>query len=248
MEQIFDLFFVIIFIYLIPLGLFIKYSNPYLKNYITIPISILYIILSFFTINYNYMPFILVVFTLYFIRKSSFARENYLYDTDDYYRYNFTIKSFDSLDGIKLVGMTLLVTLSISYITQIIFNYFNIPINEQEIVKLLRELSLVKFIELAVSGLLIAPVIEEFVFRWFLFSKLLKRRMNIIIAAIISSFIFSAGHLTLAGFLPIFSLALINCYIIEKKGFWYAVFNHFFFNFISFFSIFVQRFGNNFIR
>jgi uncharacterized protein len=248
MEQIFDLFFVIIFIYLIPLGLFIKYSNPYLKNYITIPVSILYIVLSFFTINYNYMPFILVVFTLYFIRKSSFARENYLYDTDDYYRYNFSIKSFDSLDGIKLVGMTLLVTLSISYITQIIFNYFNIPINEQEIVKLLRELSLTKFIELAVSGLLIAPVIEEFVFRWFLFSKLLKGRMNIIIAAIISSFIFSAGHLTLAGFLPIFSLALINCYIIEKKGFWYAVFNHFFFNFISFFSIFIQRFGNNFIR
>lgn len=248
MEQIFDLIFVIVFIYLVPLGLFIRYSNPYLKTYITIPLSILYVILSFFTINYNYMPFILTIFTIYFLRKSSFTRDNYLYETDDYIRYNFSLKSFDSLEGIKFAGVTLVVTIGISYLVQIIFSHFNIPIDEQQIVKLLKQLSLANFIMLTISGLLVAPIVEELVFRWFLFSKLLKNRFNVVLAAIISSIIFSAGHLTLAGFLPIFSLAMINCYVIEKKGFWYAVFNHFFFNFLSFFSLFVQRFGGNLIK
>jgi len=248
MEQIFDLIFVILFIYLVPLGLFIRYSNPYLKNYITIPLSILYVILSFFTINYNYMPFILVIFTIYFIRKSSFERDNYLYEANDYSRYNFSLKGFDTLEGIKFAGITLVVTIGISYLVQIVFKQLNIPIDEQEIVKLLKQLSLVNFIMLAVSGLLVAPVVEELVFRWFLFSKLLRNRFNVILAAVISSIIFSAGHMTLAGFLPIFALAMINCYVIEKKGFWYAVFNHFFFNFLSFFSLFVQRFGSNLIK
>ncbi|MDV3427779.1 MAG: CPBP family intramembrane metalloprotease, partial [Bacillota bacterium] len=184
----------------------------------------------------------------YFIRKSSFAKDNYLYEIDDYSRYNFSLRGFDSLEGIKFAGITLLVTIGISYLVQIVFKHFNIPIEEQEIVKLLKQLSLVNFIMLAVSGLLVAPIVEELVFRWFLFSKLLKHRLNVILAAVISSIIFSAGHLTLAGFLPIFALAMINCYIIEKKGYWYAVFNHFFFNFLSFFSLFIQRFGSKLIK
>jgi hypothetical protein len=94
--QIFDLIFVIIFIYLVPLGLFIKYSNPYLKNYITIPVSILYVILSFFTINFNYMPFILTVITIYFMKKSSSARNDYQYLPDDYSRYNSSGSSTNS--------------------------------------------------------------------------------------------------------------------------------------------------------
>lgn len=241
MEQIFDLIFVIIFIYLIPLGLFIKYSNPYLKNYITIPVSILYVILSFFTISFNYMPFILTLFTIFFMKKSSTAG-------DDYSKYNFSMKTFDSLEGIKFGGITLAATIGAGWLVQALFHYFNIPIDEQEIVKMLKQMSLFSFILLTVSGLLVAPVIEELVFRWFLFGKLLKSRINIIIAAIISSVIFSAGHLTLAGFLPIFTLAMINCYVIEKKGYWYAVFNHFFFNFLTFFSLFVQRFGSNLIK
>jgi len=194
------------------------------------------------------MPFILVILTIYFIRKSSFARDNYLNETNDYSRYNFSLKGFDSLEGIKFAGITLVTTIGISYLIQVVFSHFNIPIDEQEIVKVLKQLSLVNFIMLSISGLLIAPIVEELVFRWFLFSKLLKHRINVILAAIISSIIFSAGHLTLAGFLPIFALAMINCYIIEKKGFWYAVFNHFFFNFLSFFSLFVQRFGGNLIK
>lgn len=242
MKLYFEFSFVIIFIYLIPLFLFIKYSRKYLKNYLISIITIIYIALSVVTINFNFMPLVIVILTLYYLKKDSFLKES------DYEKYNFSLKRFDSVEGIKLAGITLLITIIVSLLVQTIFKALNIPMDEQDIIKALREIELWKFMVLAVSGLIVAPIIEEFIFRWFFFEKLLRGRINIVVAGIISSLIFAVGHLSLVGFFSIFVLAMINCYVIEKYGYWYAVFNHFFFNFLSFFAIFIQRFFPGMIK
>lgn len=79
---------------------------------------------------------------------------------------------------------------------------------------------------LAVEIALIAPIVEEFVFRFFLYDKLLVSKMPGYIAAIISAAVFSLVHFNVAGIPTFFGLGLFCAYIYEKKGYWGAVIAH----------------------
>ena len=64
---------------------------------------------------------------------------------------------------------------------------------------------------------IIGPIAEEIFFRGILY-PLLKKRVGIIIAAIVSSLFFSTMHMNLGLFLGVFVLGLLFTYLYEKTG------------------------------
>jgi len=196
---------------------------------IIIIISVIYMTASVFT--QNLLPFILVVFNIVYLH-----REN-----EDYERYNFNIKRFKFFKGLKYSFYSYFVTIVISAITLFVLSNFQIQFKEQEVVTWMVDMPLYKFIFAIPVAVIFAPVLEEFVFRWFFFERIFKKRLGIFYSAVLSSIIFAAIHYNLRAFPMIFWIGLFNCYLIERKGYWYAVFNHFVFNSVTIVVLLLQK-------
>jgi membrane protease YdiL (CAAX protease family) len=65
--------------------------------------------------------------------------------------------------------------------------------------------------------------------------------MGVYLAAFLSSTIFAVIHFSLNAFAVILWVGLYNCYLINKKGYWYAVFNHFVFNSITIAALLTEK-------
>ncbi|MBU5485397.1 CPBP family intramembrane metalloprotease [Clostridium sp. MSJ-11] len=193
-------------------------------------ISIIYLALSLFT--QNLLPFILVLICIKYIKEEW---------EDDYYSYGFNLNNFKLLKAIKYSIFSYICTMIIGMIALIIFDSFKISIKEQEVITRMTELPLKRYIINMPIIVIFAPVVEEFIFRWLFFEKIFKDRIGIYISAILTSLIFSMVHFNLMSFPSIFWIGLFNCYLIHKHGYWYAVFNHGFFNSISAFVLLFQK-------
>ncbi len=68
-----------------------------------------------------------------------------------------------------------------------------------------------------IPTVILAPLAEEMIFRGLLY-RLLKTRINIIWAMILSSVLFSMIHFSLLALLPLTLLAMLLCFIYEKFG------------------------------
>ena len=68
-----------------------------------------------------------------------------------------------------------------------------------------------------VLAVLVAPVIEEIVFRGFIYSAV-KKRTGVTLAIIVTSALFSLLHMSIFSFLPIFFLGIVLVYLYEKTG------------------------------
>jgi membrane protease YdiL (CAAX protease family) len=79
---------------------------------------------------------------------------------------------------------------------------------------------------LSIEIVLIAPIVEEFVFRFFLYGKLLVERMPKFMAALISAGLFTLLHFNVSGVPTFFGLGLLCVLMYEKKGYWGAVTAH----------------------
>ena len=64
---------------------------------------------------------------------------------------------------------------------------------------------------------LVAPVIEEIVFRGFIYSAV-RKRAGVVLAIIVTSALFSLLHMSIFSFLPIFFLGVALAYLYEKTG------------------------------
>jgi len=86
---------------------------------------------------------------------------------------------------------------------------------------------------LFLSGVIVAPIVEETFFRGFLFPAL-RQRIGWVWAMLTSSFVFSMMHLQLLGFLPIFllgcSLAFLRHY---SRSLWPPIIIHMFSNLVG---------------
>jgi membrane protease YdiL (CAAX protease family) len=185
-----------------------------------IAISIIYIAAAVYT--ENLMPFILVLFNL-----------AYMKGKDEYREYGFSLRGFSILEGIGCAVFSYLITIMVALGAMYVMNYFGIRQEEQEVVKWLTDLPL-KWFWIAVPVIvLFAPVVEEFIFRWFFYERLLKKKIGVIPGALLSSMIFALVHFNAAAFAMILWIGIYNCYLIDRKGYWYAVFNHMFFNSIT---------------
>jgi uncharacterized protein len=101
----------------------------------------------------------------------------------------------------------------------------------QEAVKLLQEAKdPLVVILMAVAAVIVAPLAEEVVFRGYLYPAA-KRFCGPVGAILFSSLVFAAAHGNVVALLPLFTLAVILCFLYELTGsIWACISVHFLFN------------------
>jgi membrane protease YdiL (CAAX protease family) len=189
-------------------------------------INILFIGLSMYT--QNIVPFIFVIINIVYMRF-----------TDDFYK--FDIKKFNIIDALRLAAISYLVVIIILLLQNAIENSLKIKLDQQEIVTNMTNMSLNKLVFMVPVVVIFAPVLEEFVFRWIFFEKIFKSRLGVLGAALLSSLMFSLVHFNINVFFIILWIGIYNCYLIHKKGYWYAVINHAVFNSVTMISLIYSK-------
>ena len=218
---------VFITVYIPPLLIFAKFWRKRRRsNLLLVLIGILYIVSSIFV--ENFVPFIFVLLNIRYIRCTSEFNE-------------LDIKNFKLIKALNLTAIFYIISIGISTIQTIILSNFKVQLEHQEIVTNMVNMPLKKFLIMIPIVIIFAPVLEEFVFRWLLFKKIFYGRMGVYLAAFLSSTIFAVIHFSLNAFAVILWVGLYNCYLINKKGYWYAVFNHFVFNSITIAALLTEK-------
>lgn len=118
--------------------------------------------------------------------------------------------------GIKYYLITLPFIMLAGFIVNLISSYYNMAPDVQDVVKwVLEEKSLFIIICLVFFGIIVAPILEEILFRGFLQSAL-KNTFGSRYALVISASLFAAVHMDLFAFLQIFILGILLGYLYEK--------------------------------
>lgn len=247
---------VFLLVYIPPLLVFAKFWREKHKNIIVlIIITLIYLGGSIFT--QNLLPFILIIFDIKFIKsagtsyldnkidntynKTKFGRDISSVLKFDYNRFKFNGRNFSIFSALKLSAISYTVSLLISIVETILLSRVNVKLEGQEVVSWMSSMQLWRFIIIIPVMIIFAPVVEEFVFRWLFFEKIFKNRMGIYLSALISSLIFGFAHFNLRSFPILVWIGIFNCYLIDKKGYWYSVFNHFTFNFITTMALLIDK-------
>jgi membrane protease YdiL (CAAX protease family) len=133
-------------------------------------------------------------------------------------------------DAVKTVLLTLgmrILLVPISYgFTLLLIHFFRLELVPQDIVVTYSHASLLLRLLLGLDIALIAPVVEEFVFRHFLYDKIFFPRMPRFVAALFSAGLFTILHFNVAGVPTFLGLGLLCTFLYEKKGYWAAVTAH----------------------
>ncbi|HBC95706.1 MAG TPA: CPBP family intramembrane metalloprotease [Clostridium sp.] len=218
---------VFVLVYLPPLLIFAKFWRKDKRSKIVLLIiSVLYIVLAIFT--GNLIPFIFVVISLWYMKGTDESHE-------------FDIKNFDIFKALNMVFIFYVTVFFISAVEMAVLSNFKVELRQQEIVTHMANMPLGKFMLMIPVVIIFAPVLEEFVFRWLIFEKIFVKRIGVYMGAFLSSLLFAAIHFSLNAFPIILWIGLYNCYLIHKKGYWYAVFNHFAFNSITVAALLIQK-------
>lgn len=218
--------FIIIMIYVIPLITYLKTvkinrNSKLIKTLVAIVYVVTCIILP--EMLTNILPFILIIFTLINWKNNEQFQ-------GEYENYKFSLKNFKIGKAFKYVGITYGLTLMASYISYCILSILKIPMEQQDVVTMLNSYDLKNFIITIPFTVIFAPVVEEFTFRYILFSKGFRngidKKIPFFISATLVSLVFAGAHFSITAFALLFVISFYNCYLVEKKGFCYAVFTH----------------------
>lgn len=230
----------VVLVFLPPILFFTKcYLEDKGNIILLIAIFLLYLVSIPFT--QNLAPFIIVVFNILYIKKSEDCSYAFLNGDKDIFDFNH--KNFDIGQALFYAFASYTAAMLFSAIVVLVMKQTSVPIKNQEILDMLQNSDMVSFLVTVPVAVIFAPVVEEFVFRYVIFEKILKNKVGIPIAIIISSLIFGIIHFNLKAFIPITFIGVVNCYLIHKKGYWYAVFNHFIFNLIPIVAMFAMKIG-----
>lgn len=222
---------VMVFLLLImpPLLVYIRFWRERDRSRVLIfAISIIYIIAAIFT--QNLMPFILVLINIALMKGK-----------EEFEEYGFGLKGFNLAKGIMYSGFSYFITILVAIVSLSVMAKFGIQQEEQEVVKWMTDLPIELFWIAVPVAVVFAPVVEEFVFRWFFFERLFKKRIGLAAGAILSSLIFAFIHFNVQAFPMILWIGIYNCYLIEKKGYWYSVFNHLVFNSVTVAALIMEK-------
>lgn len=228
----------IIIVFMPPIIFFAKY---YLEEKGSIIILAIICILYTVTIPFtqNLVPFIFVLLDIRYIKRS----EKYRYVTlrQDYERYDFGFNNFKIGEALAYSFGSYIISILIAAVIILIMNETKVPVKNQEIIDMLQKTDILHFLITIPVAVIFAPIVEEFVFRYLIFEKLFKNRVGLNMAIILSSLMFGIIHFNLKAFAPIVFIGIVNCYLIHKRGYWYAVFNHFVFNLIPIISMLIIK-------
>lgn len=144
-------------------------------------------------------------------------------------KWRFSLKEFImvSLLGLLIKGLVTYANL----IVIVILQFFKVPLESQAVVNEFLGANIWESLYYFIMISICAPVVEEFVFRFWIYDRILKKRTNIYLAALFTNLLFMAAHFNIQGAFAFFLVGLVNCFLYEKKGYWAAVANHFMFNF-----------------
>ncbi|MBV6396228.1 MAG: hypothetical protein HFACDABA_01822 [Anaerolineales bacterium] len=109
----------------------------------------------------------------------------------------------------------ILVAFLVNFVNNAIMFTLGVEVQAQQFTSILTELEHPGF--LLFTGIFLAPLIEETVMRGFLFGGL-RHRLGWLKAALISSALFGALHLSIAAFIPTFTLGFLFCYLYQRSN------------------------------
>jgi membrane protease YdiL (CAAX protease family) len=118
--------------------------------------------------------------------------------------------------GMKRYFLTIPVIMLAGFIINMVANYYGIVPEMQDVVRwILEEKSVFVLFSLIFLGIIVAPVIEEIMFRGFL-QPALKNVLGRKYAIIASASVFAAVHMDVYAFLQIFILGVLLGYLYER--------------------------------
>lgn len=205
-----------------PWFVFRKYVKDKINRYLLIFIFFAYIGITLFT--EQFMPFIIVICIFIFMRR-------YRSDDDELYYFRPLKEKKVVVVAYSIVFMILSKIASAVFV-MIIDSLFHIELESQEIMDMFLRGSWIQIIILSVLTIIIAPILEEFIFRHIIYGGISKR-IGKIAAAVLSSILFTLLHYNLAGVVAFFAVGVFNCYLYEKFGYRASVINHSVFNLSS---------------
>ncbi len=110
----------------------------------------------------------------------------------------------------------------------------------QQAIQSLKNAPEAHLIPMAVSAIVVAPIVEEFFFRGFIF-RLLSCRIGVVAAALLSSLYFGAVHLSLVQTTTLTIFAVVQCFLYTKtRSIIYPIILHAVFNTISVTQIYLM--------
>lgn len=109
----------------------------------------------------------------------------------------------------------LIILLFVNMVNNLIMFALGVEVQAQQFSDILGSLDRPMF--LLITGILFAPLFEEMIFRGFLFGGL-RQNLGWVKAALISSAIFGASHLSLAAFIPTFAIGFLFSYLYQRSN------------------------------
>lgn len=196
-----------------------KYIFKDLNSFTRLAICIFYWLFAFLT--NELVPFIGVLILLFRVHGKT---ENEI-QTRDINIWSIKFRDIGFVVASALVFKILINQINSLYVNILRVN-FGIEAKSQEIIGEFATGELYYKVLLFVLVVVLAPFVEEYIFRYFIYDKLLLSRMHAYKAAIISTTLFTLLHLNVSGIPTFFGLGLYCTFIYEKKGFYGAVLTH----------------------
>jgi membrane protease YdiL (CAAX protease family) len=182
-------------------------------------IGVLYWVSAFFT--HELVPFVGVIILLFRVHRKT---------EDEMQARDINIWAAKAGDIVFVAGITLIFKVVINQINKLyvyVLNmYFSVEAKPQEIIKEFVAGEMHYKLFLFVLVVILAPFVEEYIFRYYIYDKLLLKSMPSAAAAIISTTLFTILHFNLSGIPTFFGLGLYCTFIYERKGFYGAVTAH----------------------
>lgn len=174
--------------------------------------------------NVQLIPFLFIVAMI--IRSQQRRKGQFLYDE----ALRWDMQTIHVVTALAFgIGMEFISGM-ISIAFKQVLDYFNIPAPKQPIIEILFQLHGFRFYAILFLAVVIAPIVEEYVIRRWLYDQILKKYMSIPWAMIVSAVVFGLLHFNLLSFPAIILIGLVNCVLYDRKGYWWPVFLHMGFN------------------
>lgn len=220
--QFFETFILLFTFLLLNIPIFIslyKYVMKDLNPFAKVTVCVFYWVFAFLT--QELIPFIGVLILLFGVHRKA---ENEMQMRD------INIWSIGYVDMAFVAGAALVFKVVISLLNSLYLNiidrYLGINAKPQEIVGEFAGGELYYKVMLFVLVVVLAPFVEEYIFRYYIYDKLLLPRMPAVVAAIISSALFTLLHFNVSGIPTFLGLGLYCTFMYEKKGYYGAVITH----------------------